>query len=99
MCVCVCVYVSIYLSKLIYICPTLPAISGADPPEGSYMLNLDPIEADGMRPSEPGRTEAASIYIYNLYIYICLYIYLYIYVCPTFPLWAPPPAPPKVRTY
>ena len=35
-------------------------MSGADPPDGSYMLILDPIDAEGISPSEPGNTEAAS---------------------------------------
>mmetsp|Transcript_59109 Transcript_59109/g.128317 ORF Transcript_59109/g.128317 Transcript_59109/m.128317 type:complete len:233 (+) Transcript_59109:80-778(+) len=38
----------------------LPAMSGAEPPDGSYMLILEPSEAEGIRPSEPGRTDAAS---------------------------------------
>ena len=38
----------------------LPAMSGAEPPDGSNMLTDDPIDAEGIRPSEPGSTEAAS---------------------------------------
>mmetsp|Transcript_25661 Transcript_25661/g.86041 ORF Transcript_25661/g.86041 Transcript_25661/m.86041 type:complete len:206 (-) Transcript_25661:593-1210(-) len=38
----------------------LPAMSGAEPPEGSYMCTRSPRDAEGMRPSDPGSTEAAS---------------------------------------
>ena len=38
----------------------LPAMSGAEPPDGSNMLTDDPIDAEGISPSEPGSTEAAS---------------------------------------